>query len=129
MLQKNMNYPLSKIIEWAKGIIIKFPNNYDGMNIDNQYIDFRLFYIYSDNKNESKLTLNNYYFYADYPEIIEDEEIYPAIFYEKKLTVIYSGESFMSVICSVYEQKIDATDEEYVKALNYYYENDDFLEF
>ncbi len=129
MLQKNMNYPLSKIIEWAKGIIIKFPNNYDGMNIDNQYIDFRLFYIYSDNKNESKLTLNNHYFYADYPEIIEDEEIYPAIFYEKKLTVIYSGESFMSVICSVYEQKIDATDEEYVKALNYYYENDDFLEF
>ena len=43
--------------------------------------------------------------------------------------MIYYGEDFADVLLSIMEQKAEATDQEYLQALIYYYEHDDFMDF
>ncbi|EJY8377642.1 hypothetical protein OHJ56_004324, partial [Cronobacter sakazakii] len=47
----------------------------------------------------------------------------------KKLHYLYSGEQFADAIASVVEKKPSATLDDFVKALNFYSENDNFLDF
>lgn len=75
------------------------------------------------------LTPDEECFISDYPKVENDKEIYPLSVQQKKLSYIYSGEQFADVISSVSEQKKSAEIEEYVRALNYYLEHDDFLDF
>ena len=43
--------------------------------------------------------------------------------------MIYYGEDFADVLLSVMEQKAEATDQECLQVLLYYYEHDDFMDF
>ena len=45
------------------------------------------------------------------------------------MELIYYGEDFADVLLSVMEQKAEATDQECLQALLYYYEHDDFMDF
>ncbi|AVP03108.1 hypothetical protein ACM93F_001291 [Enterobacter ludwigii] len=70
------------------------------------------------------------YFVSGYPQVDEnDKEVYPQDAASRDLSYIYSGEQFADVILSVIEQKPSASNQDFIDALNYYLENDDFLDF
>ena len=70
------------------------------------------------------------YYVADYPDVDgNDNEIYHKIVIDKKLHYLYSGQQFADVIDTVVEQRPSASIDDFVKALNYYLLNDDFLDF
>ncbi len=67
---------------------------------------------------------------SGYPQVDEtDNEVYPQDAASRGLSYIYSGEQFADVILSVIEQKPSASNQYFIDALNYYLENDDFLDF
>ncbi|HHQ6612409.1 DUF7716 domain-containing protein [Morganella morganii] len=96
---------------------------------DMKKTDFRddNFCLYGENSDD--LELNGNYYVSDYPDVDDDKEIYPQIVIAKKLNYLYSGQQFADVIDSVIEQKSSASPDDFVKALNYYSNNDDFLDF
>lgn len=64
------------------------------------------------------------------PEVTEeDEEIFPEFVVEEGLVFLYSGENFESVIEVVFNQKHQPSMKEFIDSLNYYRDNDSFLEF
>ena len=62
-------------------------------------------------KENGELNFQDSYLLADYPQVVDD------------------GEDFADVLLSVMEQKAEATDQECLQALLYYYEHDDFMDF
>lgn len=58
-----------------------------------------------------------------------DEEIIPAFAVENGMEGSVLPEIFQDVICSALEQKREATNEELLEALNYYFDNDVFMTF
>jgi hypothetical protein len=112
MLNKNSQYSLIDIISNMKKL-----NSRD----DN-------FCLYGE--TDDRLRADGSYYIADYPDVDDnDKEVYPQIVQSKKLHYLYSGEQFADVVDSVLEQKQSASLHEFVKALNYYSANDDFLDF
>ncbi len=112
MLNKDSKYSLSDIISYMK-------------ITDSRNDDFCLY-----GELDERLNANGNYYIADYPDVdYNDKEIYPEIVTNKKLHYLYSGEQFADVIDSVVEQKPSATLDDFVKALNFYSENDNFLDF
>ncbi|ELY2909924.1 DUF7716 domain-containing protein [Cronobacter dublinensis] len=112
MVNKDSKYSLSDIISYMK-------------ITDSRNDDFCLY-----GESDERLNANWHYYIADYPDVDDnDEEIYPEIVRIKKLHYLYSGEQFADVVDSVVEQKPSATLDDFVKALNFYSENDDFLDF
>lgn len=112
MLIKGNLYPINDIISY-----IKKPTERN----DN-------FCLYGE--FDEDLKSNKRYYIGDYPNVGDDgKEIYPSFVLKKKLYFLYSGEQFADVIDSVMEQKPSATTKDFIKALNYYSEYDDFLDF
>ena len=70
-------------------------------------------------KENGELNFQDSYLLADYPRQVREQE----------LELIYYGEDFADVLLSVMEQKAEATDQECLQALLYYYEHDDFMDF
>ena len=111
MLNKNHRYSLIDIISYMKS----------ASRNDN-------FCLYGE--LDSLLTADGKYYVADYPDIDDnDNEVYPEIVTYKKLYYLYSGQQFTDVIDLVVEQRPEASIDDFVNALNYYSENDDFLDF
>jgi len=110
MLVRNEEYSLVEIITYMK-------------ETQCQDDDFCLY-----GQDDGDLTSNKKNIIAGYPKVKDDEEIYPPVVQERKLSYLYSGEQFADVILSVIDQKKSASIDEYIKALNYYSEYDDFLE-
>ncbi|MCR4459351.1 MULTISPECIES: hypothetical protein [Enterobacteriaceae] len=112
MLNKDNQYSLSDIVSYMKVIDLRNDN----------------FCLYGE--ADEGLKANGYYYIADYPDVDDnDKEVYPQIVKNKKLHYLYSGEQFADVIDSVVEQKPSASLDEFVKALNFYSKNDNFLDF
>ncbi|WP_312690374.1 hypothetical protein [Kosakonia sp.] len=109
MLTKNRQYSLAEIIDWI---------NETDCQDDN-------FCLYGTGE---KLTAEGIYLFAGYPQVEDDTEIYPPAVIENELEYLYSGEDATSVIMLVNCQKPGASLDEYIRALNYYYENDNFLD-
>ena len=80
-------------------------------------------------KEKGRLNFQTSYLLADYPQVVDNRDVYPRQVSEQELELIYYGEDFADVLLSVMEQKAEATDEECLQALLYYYEHDDFLDF
>ena len=80
-------------------------------------------------KENAELNFQESYFLADYPQVVDNRDVYPSQVRMQELELIYYGEDFADVLLSVMEQKAEATDEEYLQALLYYYEHDDFMDF
>ena len=80
-------------------------------------------------KENAELNFQESYFLADYPQVVDNRDVYPSQVRMQELELIYYGEDFADVLLSVMEQKAEATDEEYLQALLYYYDHDDFMDF
>lgn len=80
-------------------------------------------------KGDRELNLQDSYLLADYPQVVDNRDVYPRQVREQELELIYYGEDFADVLLSVMEQKAEATDQDYLQALLYYYEHDDFMDF
>lgn len=111
MLKRNKEYSLAEIITYMRDTKCQDDN----------------FCLYGSDSDDD-LIIDNKYFISDYPKVENDKEIYPLPIQQKKFSYIYSGEQFADVISSISDQKSSATIDEYVRALNYYLEHDDFLD-
>jgi hypothetical protein len=58
-----------------------------------------------------------------------NEDVFSEFVIKNNLELAYYGEQFIDVINNVRHQKKNAKIEDFVKALNYYSENDTFLDF
>ena len=58
-----------------------------------------------------------------------DEDVYPDFIVENDFDLIYYGEHFISVVKNVLHQHPKANTQNIIDALNYYRENDNFLDF
>ena len=109
-MKKNQTYFLKDIIEAVKS-----------EELDD---DFCLYA-----KENGELNFQDSYLLADYPQVVEDKDVYPRQVREQEMELIYYGADFADVLLSVMEQKAEATDQERLQALLYYYEHDDFMDF
>ena len=80
-------------------------------------------------KENGELNFQDRYLLADYPQVVGNRDVYPRQVSEQELDLIYYGEDFADVLLSVMEQKAEATDQECLQALLYYYERDDFMDY
>ena len=88
------------------------------------------FCLYSLEDNENIKDANCVCYLGSYPIISdEDEEVYPDFVVEKSLELFYDGRQFEDVIMNVLHQKSTANIDEFILGLNYYTENDTFLDF
>jgi ribosomal protein L7/L12 len=62
-----------------------------------------------------------------YPGGSDNEDIYPQFVQDNSLELIYYGEHFEDVVSNLLEQKKEPSIEEFITALNYYLDNDNFI--
>lgn len=64
-----------------------------------------------------------------YPDGDENgNDVYPLFVREKKLSLVYYGEHFLNVIDVALDKKEDIHVDDVLRSLNYYSENDDYLD-
>ena len=80
-------------------------------------------------KEDGELALDRLYWVSDYPDVIEDRDIYPADVVEQDLQLVYYGEQLIDVLSVALEEKPDASHQDLVEALNYYQQHDSFMKF
>jgi hypothetical protein len=64
----------------------------------------------------------------DYPDVVNDKDHYSTFVTTNNLHLLYYGEQFKDVMINALTQKPQASIGEIIEALNYYMENDDFLD-
>ena len=85
------------------------------------------FCLYS--KEYGELRLNSLYWVSDYPDVVEDRDVYPTEVAEQNLQLVYYGEQLIDVLTVALEEKPDASLQDLVGALNYYNRYDIFMNF
>ena len=80
-------------------------------------------------KEDGELRLNNLYWGSDYPDVVEDRDVYPTEVAEQNLQLVYYGEQLIDVLIVALEEKPDASHQDLVDALNYYNQHDNFIPF
>lgn len=80
-------------------------------------------------KEDGELALDRLYWVSDYPDVVEDRDVYPTEVAEQNLQLVYYGEQLIDVLTVALEEKPDASPQNLVEALNYYQEHDSFLPF
>ena len=85
------------------------------------------FCLYS--KENGELALERLYWVSDYPDVVEDRDVYPADASEQDLQLVYYGEQLLDVLSVALEEKPDASLQDLVDALNYYNQHDNFMPF
>ena len=80
-------------------------------------------------KEDGELALDRLYWVSDYPDVIEDRDIYPADVVEQNLQLVYYGEQLLDVLTVALEEKPDASPQDLVEALKYYNQHDNFMSF
>lgn len=119
-LEKQVAYKLSDVITIFRNMIIE--NGIDNLLDD---MDLCVYTIDLWKKASSDMIC----YLDDYPDVDDnDREIYTDFITENNLVMFYSGEQFEDVISNILSQKLDATIEEFIFALNYYRDNDDFAD-
>ena len=79
--------------------------------------------------DEGDLALDSRYLVSDYPDVVEDCDIYPTDVIDQDLQLIYYGEHLIDVLLVALDEKPDASPHDLVDALNYYNRNDTFMSF
>ena len=97
-MKKNQTYDLKDIMEAVKS-----------EELDD---DFCLYA-----KENGELNFQDSYLLADYPQVVDNRDVYPRQVKEQDLELIYYGEDFADVLLSVMEQKAEVTDQECLQAL------------
>ena len=80
-------------------------------------------------KEDGELALARSYWVSNYPDVVEDRDIYPADVVEQDLQLVYYGEQLIDVFSVALEEKPDASLQDLVDALNYYQQHDSFMKF
>ena len=80
-------------------------------------------------KEDGELALDRLYWVSEYPDVVEDCDVYPADVAEQDLQLVYYGEQLFDVLSVALEEKPDASPQDLLEALNYYYQHDTFLPF
>ena len=80
-------------------------------------------------KEDGELALDRSYWVSNYPDVVEDRDIYPADVVEQDLQLVYYGEQLIDVFSVALEEKPDASLQDLVDALNYYQQHDSFMKF
>ena len=80
-------------------------------------------------KEDGELALDRLYWVSDYPDVVEDRDIYPTEVTEQDLQLVYYGEQLIDVLAVALEEKPNASLQDLVEALNYYQQHDSFMPF
>ena len=80
-------------------------------------------------KEDGELLLDRLYWVSDYPDVVEDRDVYPTDVAEQDLRLVYYGEQLLDVLTVALEEKPDAILQDLVDALNYYNQHDNFMPF
>ena len=80
-------------------------------------------------KENGELALARLYWVSDYPDVVEDRDVYPTDVAEQDLQIVYYGEQLIDVLAVALEEKPDASPQDLVDALNYYQQHDSFMPF
>lgn len=80
-------------------------------------------------KEEGELKLDSLYWVSDYPDVVDDRDVYPADATDQHLQLVYYGEQLIDVLAVALEEKPDASLQDLVDALNYYQQHDCFMPF
>lgn len=94
----------------------------------------RVDHLVSDNfclygKEDGELKMDCLYWVSDYPDVVEDCDVYPADATDQDLQLVYYGEQLIDVLAVALEEKPDASLQDLVEALNYYNRYDSFMTF
>lgn len=88
------------------------------------------FHIYiSSDEDESILDLETVCYLDNGPKIIDGKEVFPDLVNENGLDILCSGDVFMDVYDDLDERYPNFTKDQFIDALNYYMDNDDYIEF
>ena len=80
-------------------------------------------------KEGGELALDRLYWMSDYPDVVEDRDVYPMDVAEQDLQLVYYGEQLIDVLSVALEEKPDASPQDLVEALKYYHQHDSFMPF
>ena len=80
-------------------------------------------------KEDGELALDRLYWVSDYPDVVEDRDVYPADVAKQDLQLVYYGEQMLDVLSVALEEKPDASCQDLVEALKYYHQHDSFMPF
>lgn len=80
-------------------------------------------------KEDGELALDRLYWVSEYPDVVEDCDVYPADVAEQDLQLVYYGEQLIDVLAVALEEKPDASHQDLVEALKYYNRYDIFMNF
>ena len=80
-------------------------------------------------KEDGELALARFYWVSNYPDVVEDRDVYPTEVVEQNLQLVYYGEQLIDVLTLSLEEKSDASLQDLVDALNYYNQHDNFMPF
>ena len=80
-------------------------------------------------KEDGELALDSLYWVSDYPDVVEDSDVYPTDVAEQDLQLVYYGEQLIDVLSVALEEKPEASLQDLVGALNYYNRYDIFMNF
>ena len=80
-------------------------------------------------KEDGELKLDCLYWVSDYPEVVDDSDVYPTDVAEQDLQLVYYVEQLLDVLAVALEEKPDASPQDLVEALNYYQQHDSFMPF
>ena len=80
-------------------------------------------------KEDGELKLDSLSWVSDYPDVVEDSDVYPTDATDQHLQLVYYGEHLIDVLAVVLEEKTDASLQDLVEALNYYNQHDSFMSF
>ena len=80
-------------------------------------------------KEYGELALDRLYWISDYPDVVDDRDVYPTDVAEQDLQLVYYGEQLIDVLAVALEEKPDASHNDLVEALNYYQQHDSFMPF
>ena len=80
-------------------------------------------------KEYGELRINSLYWVSDYPDVVEDRDVYPTEVAEQNLQLVYYGEQLIDVLNVALEEKPNASLQDLVDALNYYNQHDNFMPF
>lgn len=93
-----------------------------------KFAKFPYIYISSD-ENESILDLETVCYLDNGPKIMDGKEVFPDFVNENELDILCSGDVFMDVYDDLDERYPNFTKDQFIDALNYYMDNDDYIEF
>ena len=85
------------------------------------------FWLYG--KEYGELALDRLYWISDYPDVVDDRDVYPTDVAEQDLQLVYYGEQLIDVLTVALEEKPDASHQDLVEALKYYQQHDSFMKF